>query len=405
MSTSNQALASGGKAGLGFGLTAFFALACGVLVANLYYAQPLVAPIARDVGLGVSAESAIVTATQIGYGLGLVALVPLGDVVENRTLILATMAANAVSLVGFVLAPNLALLFVALLLVGITSTAVQMIVPLAAHLAPPDAGGRVVGNVMSGLLAGILLSRPLASFLSELIGWRGVFLASAAAVVALGLVSVAILPRRKSENRQSYGQLVSSLGRLFVTEPVLRRRALFHAAMFAGFSLFWTGAPIVLLRPPFEFTQNGIALFALSGVLGVFAAPVAGRLADRGHSRRGTLLAMGCVILGFALALAGAHSVAALVVAGILVDLGVQANLVIGQREIFQLDPAIRNRLNAVYMATFFAGGALGSALTSPVLDQFGWPGVCAMGIGFPSLALLYAIFAERDAPVASAAR
>jgi predicted MFS family arabinose efflux permease len=405
MTNSDQTTAPAVANGLGIGLTAFFALACGVVVANLYYAQPLVAPIARDVGLDLSAESAIVTATQIGYGLGLVALVPLGDVVENRTLILATMLANALSLIGFVLAPNLVMLFAALLVVGVTSSAVQMLVPLAAHLAPPHARGRAVGNVTSGLLVGILLSRPLSSFLSGIVGWRGVFIASAAAVLAIAATSFALLPSRKADTAHGYWQLVASLGRLFATQPVLRRRALLHSTMFAAFSLFWTGAPLVLLGPPFSLSQNGIALFALSGVLGVFAAPVAGRLADRGHSRRGTLLAMGCVVFGFALALAGTQSIAALVVAGILIDLGVQANYVIGQREIFQLDPAIRNRLNAVYMATFFTGGAIGSAVTSPALNGFGWPGVCAAGIGFPALAFAYAVVAERHAPVARAAR
>ncbi|WP_152045921.1 MFS transporter [Aureimonas psammosilenae] len=382
--------------GLGLGLTTFFALACGALAANLYYAQPLVAPIAQSVGLDPSVESAIVTAAQIGYGLGLVALVPLGDVVENRSLILATMAANVVGLVGFALAPGLAALFALMLVVGITSTAAQMLVPLAAHLAPPAARGRVVGNVMSGLLGGILIARPLASFLSVHIGWRGVFLASASVVTAIMLASLKLLPRRKPVASHSYPYLVASLGRLFVHEPVLRRRALYHASLFASFSLFWTGAPLILLRPPHELTQTGIAFFALSGVLGVFAAPVAGRLADRGHSRTGTLLAIGTVIAGFAIALAGAHSLAALVCAGILIDLGVQANLVIGQREIFQLDPAIRNRLNAVYMATFFTGGAIGSALTSPALDRFGWAGVCVLGLGFPAAAFLYALLSER---------
>ncbi|GGD92168.1 MFS transporter [Aureimonas endophytica] len=381
--------------GPSLGLTAFFALACGALAANLYYAQPLVAPIAQSIGLDVSIESAIVTAAQVGYGLGLAALVPLGDVLENRRLILSTMAATILSLVGFAMAPNAATLFAMMLIVGLTSCAAQMLVPLAAHLAPPAARGRVVGNVMSGLLGGILLARPLSSFLSVQIGWRGVFLASAGLLLVVLASAVLLLPKRKPAAAHSYGELVASLGRLFLSEPVLRRRALYHAAMFAAFSLFWTGAPLILMRPPHEFTQTGIAFFALSGVLGVFAAPVAGRLADRGHSRRGTLTAMSCVVAGFALALAGPHSVAALVVAGILVDLGVQANLVIGQREIFQLDPTIRNRLNAVYMATFFAGGALGSALTSPALAHFGWTGLCLLGLGFPAVALLCALFGE----------
>ncbi|GGD20467.1 MFS transporter [Aureimonas glaciei] len=383
-------------AGLGAGLTVLFAFACGALAANLYYAQPLVGLIGDSVGLDSSAESWIVTASQIGYGAGLIALVPLGDIFVSRKVILATMAANVASLLGLALAPGLFALFALTLVVGVTSAAAQLLVPLAASMAPPERRGSVVGNVMSGLLGGILLARPLSSFLAEYIGWRGVFGASAAVIAALLVAAFFLLPSRQPTATKTYGALIGSLGRLFVDQPLLRRRALYHAAMFASFSLFWTGAPLILLAEPYGFSPSGVALFALSGVLGVFAAPIAGRLADRGHSRTGTIGAMLAAVVGFGLALFGETSLAALVVAGILVDLGVQANLVIGQREIFALDESIRSRLNAVYMATFFAGGAIGSALTSPVLHAFGWKGVCILGLGFPAVALGYFLLGER---------
>lgn len=385
-----------GRRGLGTVLTILFAAASGALAANLYYAQPLVALIGADTGLPISAESSLVTLAQIGYAVGLVLLVPLGDVLENRRLILATMAANVVALAGLAFAPNLALLFTAMLAVGITSTAAQMIVPLAANLAPAEERGAVVGNVMSGLLLGILLARPLSSFLAEFVGWRGVFGLSAGVIAALGLAALMLLPERRPEGTRGYGALIASLGRLFVNQPVLRRRALYHAAMFAAFSLFWTATPILLLREPYGFSPGGVALFALAGVLGVFAAPVAGRLADRGHARVGTAVAIGIAVLAFVLALFGETSLAALVAAGILIDLGVQANLVLGQREIYQLDDTIRSRLNAVYMTTFFLGGALGSALTSPVLEAFGWQGVCLIGIAMPAAALVYFLLVDR---------
>lgn len=375
---------------LGPGLTLLFAFACGALAANLYYAQPLVALIGEGMGLAPSAESWIVTAAQVGYGLGLVALVPLGDVFENRRVILLTMAANVLALLGLALAPGLPALFALMLVVGVTSSAAQMLVPLAASMAPPQERGRVVGNVVTGLLAGILVARPLSGFLAEAIGWRGVFAASAGLVFALLLAGLALFPKRRPEAGDRYPQLIASLGRLFLREPVLRRRALYHAALFASFSLFWTGAPLLLFGEAYRFSAAGVALFALSGVLGVFAAPVAGRLADRGHQRIGTIVAISTVIAGFAAAFLGARSLAALVLAGVLIDLGVQANLVIGQREILGLDPALRNRMNAVYMATFFCGGALGSALTSPVFEAFGWPGLCGLGLAFPVSALLY---------------
>ena len=378
--------------GLGPGLTLFFALACGALVANIYYAQPLVALIGAETGLAPSAESWLVTAAQVGYGLGLVALVPLGDVFENRRVILLTMAANVLSLIGLVVLPGLFALFALTLVVGMTSTAAQMLVPLAAGMAPPEKRGSVVGNVMSGLIAGILLARPLAGILAEHIGWRGVFGASAALLTVLLGAGILLFPQRRPTVTESYGALIASLGKLFVRERVLRRRALFHAAIFASFSLFWTGTPLVLFAGGYSATE--VSLFSLSGVLGILAAPVAGRLADRGHGRAATIGAMLTVMAGFAIA--GLATLAGFVAAGILIDLGVQANLVVGQREIFSLDAEIRNRLNAVYMTTFFIGGAVGSALTSPVLQAFGWPGICVLGVAFPAMALIYLLAGER---------
>ncbi|MCE7029926.1 MFS transporter [Jiella avicenniae] len=392
--SATKAAPASDTAGLGPTLTFLFALSCGALAANLYYAQPLVSMMGSDIGLPVAAESSIVTLGQIGYAVGLVFLVPLGDLLENRTLILATMAANVVSLAGLALAPGLATLFAGMLVVGATSCVAQMLVPLAANLAPEDQRGAVVGNVVSGLLGGILLARPISSFLADYVGWRGVFGLSAGLIALLALVSVALLPRRVPGGERGYWSLIRSLGKLFLSEPVLRRRGLYHAAMFAAFSLFWTATPIVLLHDPFDFTPSGVALFALAGVLGVFAAPVSGRLADRGHSRIGTAAALSMVIVAFLLATDGT-SLIALVVAAVAIDLGVQANLVFGQREIFRLAPDIRNRLNAVYMTTFFLGGAIGSALASPVLTHFGWLGVCVIGMALPAAALVYFALAE----------
>ncbi|MCQ8781487.1 MFS transporter [Mangrovibrevibacter kandeliae] len=383
--------------GISAGLTVLVAFSCGALAANLYYAQPLVALIGESLGLPRAAESAIVTFTQIGYCLGLVLLVPLGDVLENRRLIIVTMIANVAALIGLTFVPSVAILFGAMLVVGVTSTAAQMLLPLAAHLAPPAERGRIVGNVMSGLLLGILLARPVASFLAEYVGWRGVFALSAGAVALAALACAVLVPTRRPSHRHSYGELIVSLGRLFLREPVLRHRALYHAAMFGVFTVFWTAAPLILLREPYDFSPSGVALFALSGVLGVVAAPVTGRLADRGHTVLGTVIAMLLVIGAFVAALFGQTSLVALVFAGVILDLGVQANMVISQREIYQLDAAIRSRLNAVYLAVFFLGGALGSALTSPVLERFGWVGICILGLVPPALALVS--FLALDAP------
>ncbi|EAU41884.1 putative transporter protein [Fulvimarina pelagi HTCC2506] len=383
------------RGGIGTLLTTLFAFACGALAANLYYAQPLVALIGTDTGLSVSLESFIVTAAQAGYAIGLVCLVPLGDILENRKLILGTMGLNLLSLAGLALLPGLGSLFAMTLVVGVTSVAAQMIVPLAANLAPANQRGAVVGNVMTGLLGGILLARPIASFLADYVGWRGVFGVSGLAIGIILVIGFFFIPHRQPSGGKGYGELIGSLGRLFLTEPVLRRRGLYHAAMFAAFSVFWTAAPIILLREPFGFSSTEVALFTLAGVLGVFAAPVAGRLADRGHTRTGTIVAIALAIFAFVLAWFGETTFWPLLLAGIVIDLGVQANLVLGQREIYQLDESIRNRLNAVYMTTFFLGGALGSALASPLLENFGWTAICLVGGGMPAAALAYFALVE----------
>jgi predicted MFS family arabinose efflux permease len=304
--------------------------------------------------------------------------------------VVLTVAATIPGLLLAGVAHSAPMMLAAAILIGIPTVGVQMLVPLAAHLAPDATRGRVVGNVMSGLLAGILLARPVASLIADAAGWRAVFFAAAAAMAATALLLRFTLPHRQPETQERYGALLATLFALPFTQPVLRRRALYQAACFAGFSLFWTGAPLLLARD-FGFTQRGIAVFALAGAAGALAAPIAGRLADRGYSRGGTLGGLLAVAGGFGIAWVGAwvHSYLLLALAGVVLDAGVQTNLVIGQRAIYALAPALRSRLNGMFLALFFLGGAAGSALTSPVLQAFGWPGICALGIMLPLAALM----------------
>jgi predicted MFS family arabinose efflux permease len=371
----------------------FLAVSCGVIVANIYYAQPLVGLIAPAVGLGAGAASFIVALTQLGYAAGLLALVPLGDIVENRRLLTLTVAASIPALLIAGMARSGAAFMTAGALIGLTSVAVQMLVPLAAHLAPDQQRGRIVGNVMSGLLAGILLARPIASLIAHSFGWRAVFFASGIVMAAEALALRLILPKREPSADHRYFALLRSLLALPFNTPVLRRRAAYQAAAFGGFSLFWTATPL-LLAQKFDFTQRGIAVFALVGAAGALAAPIAGRLADRNFGRPGTVVALLSIVAAFLLAAWGGagHSVIVLAAAGVLLDAGVQANLVFSQRAIYALAPEMRSRLNGVFMAIFFAGGAAASALVSPVLTGFGWPGICGLGVLLPLLALLYFI-------------
>lgn len=377
--------------GMSRGLTFLMALACGAVAANIYYAQPVVGLIGPDVGLSTSAYSLVVTLTQIGYGVGLVVLVPLGDIFENRRLIMVTLVACAAALVGGSVASNAGLFLATSLVIGLSSVVVQMLVPFAAHLAPEETRGQVVGNVMSGLLMGILLARPISSTVTDLLGWRAVFGISAGLMLVLALVLRTILPERKPTASVGYPALLRSMGQLLVRTPILRRRAFYHAMLFGAFSLFWTAVPLILASPACGLSQVGIAVFSLAAVLGAFVAPIAGRLADRGLTKPATAVAILIVVTSFLLVFAsGGHLVAVLFAAALLIDVGVSVNLVLGQRAIFSLGAEIRSRLNGLYMAIFFCGGAIGSAVASWVYANHGWEGIAWCGIAFPLVAGLY---------------
>jgi len=381
-------------------MTFMFAAACGLVAANLYYGQPLAGPISQSLGFSPAATGLIVTLTQIGYGLGLLLIVPLGDLLENRKLVLTLVALAAIALVGAALAWSPSLFLLASLCIGIASVAVQVLVPFAAHMAPDASRGAVVGNVMSGLLCGIMLARPAASFLSELLSWHAVYIISAAIMIGLAVILRVVLPTRVPHTRLHYGQLLSSMGHLALHTPVLQRRALYQACMFGAFSLFWTTTPLLLASPAFGLTQNGIALFALAGAAGAVASPIAGRVADRGWTKLATAFAMALAIVAFFIGhVSGSGSLLALItltLSGIMLDFGVQTNLVLGQRAIYALSAEHRSRLNGLYMATFFGGGAIGSALGGWAYAAGGWNLTSWFGIAFPVIALL-AFLTERE--------
>lgn len=381
--------------GVSGAMTFLLAAACGLIAANIYYAQPLAGPISSALGLSPQAAGLIVTLTQIGYGAGLLFVVPLGDLVENRKLALVMIGIATLGLLGAALSPHAAPFLVASLLIGLGSVAVQVLVPYAAHMAPEAVRGRVVGNVMSGLMLGIMLARPVSSIIAELSSWHAVFLASAAAMIALSLVLARALPPRAPTSRLRYGELLASMGHLAATTPILQRRALYHSCLFAAFSLFWTTTPLLLAGPAFGLSQGGIALFALAGVAGAIASPIAGRVADRGWTRTATVFAMLAVASAFLMThfvpLGSLWSLSSLVCAAIVLDFGVSANLTLGQRAIFALGAEFRSRLNGVYMATFFVGGAIGSAVGGWAYAQGGWTLTSWIGFALPIAALVYA--------------
>lgn len=369
-------------------LITLLAASCGLTVANLYYAQPLLEMLRQAFHLDDATAGTLITVTQIGYAAGMLLLVPLGDRIENRRLVSVLLVITTAAMATAGLAPDFPVLLVAALTAGATSVVAQILVPFAADLAPDHIRGRVVGRVMSGLLAGILLSRTLGSLLAEATGWRVVYLTSAVLMAALALTLHKTLPQRTPTATGTYGALLRSTLALVRTHPVLRRRAVYQAAMFGVFSAFWTTISYVLSSPPFHYSQLGIGLFALVGAAGALVAPLAGRWADRGLGR--PMTAVGFVLGGAAMAVAGfgAHNIVALTGAAVLLDLAVQSTLILGQHAIYQLDGTARARLNSIYIATFFIGGAVGSQVGSLAYHLGGWSAVTATAAVLPVLAL-----------------
>lgn len=384
------------------GMVMLFAFCCGAIVANLYYTQPIIEMIAPDIGLTPAMASLIVSLTQIGYALGLFFLVPLGDLLENRKLMISTTVVSIASLLGaaFIEQPNLFLMVS--LLIGFSSVSVQILIPLAAHLAPAESRGRVVGSIMGGLLLGILLARPVSSVVADHFGWRVMFIAAAGLMAVISVVLLLTIPKHQPDHRASYGQLLHSLGTLLRQQPVLRQRAFYQGCLFAAFSLFWSAAPLELVRNH-GLSQTQIAIFALVGAIGAIAAPIAGRLADAGHTHRASLLAIVFAAVSFLPAFVHPiYSVVGLAVTGVVLDFCVQMNMVLGQRAIYTLDANSRSRLNALYMTSIFIGGALGSAIASSVYEQGGWLGVVLVGSAFPLLALLRFLMVSRHEATAT---
>ncbi|MGI4839249.1 MAG: MFS transporter [Janthinobacterium lividum] len=370
------------------GLITLFAFCCGAIVANIYYAQPIIDLIAPQVGLSAHGASLIVSLTQIGYALGLLFLVPLADLLENRRLMLATLGLSTLSLVAISFTTSAPALLAMSLLVGFSSVSVQMLIPLAAHLAPEQTRGRVVGSIMGGLLLGILLARPLSSLIADHFGWRAVFMTAAVVMLVIIAVMARTMPQRRPDHHATYGELLLSLYHLMARHALLRQRSLYQGLMFGAFSLFWTAVPLELSRQH-GLSQSQIAIFALVGAIGAVAAPLAGRLADAGHTARASLLAMVLAPLAFWLALVHpAYSVVGLAITGVLLDFAVQMNMVLGQRAIYALDANSRGRLNALYMTSIFIGGAVGSSLASSLYERGGWGAIVICGSALPLVAL-----------------
>jgi predicted MFS family arabinose efflux permease len=374
--------------GLSRGLVVLIAVATGAIVANLYYAQPLLHEVSRTFHSGPGPTSGVITATQIGYAAGLLLIVPLGDLHPRRSLATCLFLAAALALVACALAPELWFFAFASVLVGVASVAGQIMIPFAADLAPEARRGRVVARIMTGLLMGILLARTVSGLVSQAAGWRAIYWLSAALMVCFALVLSRTLPAESPRPHRTYSDLVGSSLRLLATEPVLRRRAWHGACAFAGFSVLWTTLAFLLSGSPYHYSNAVIGLFGLVGAAGILAANLAGKLADSERTVVTTVVAGALLAGSFAIAWAGRSSLAALVVGIVILDVGTQGMQITNQAVIYSLRPDARSRINSAYMVCYFIGGAIGSIAAGAVYASHGWAGVCLLGAGFGVLTL-----------------
>ena len=363
------------------------AVCTGLIVANIYYCQPLLVLISKSFGIPESQGGRITFLTQAGYALGLLFFVPLGDKLERRGQIVWMAGFAVAALILAAVSPNLLTMEIACVLIGATSVIPQLILPMAAHLAAPSRTGKVIGSIMSGLLIGILLSRTLSGFVGAWLGWRGMFWVAAGISCGLLVIMRYTLPVSRPNFSGSYGSLMRTLLTLIKEQPVLREAAVINALGFATFGMFWTTLTFHLSGAPFNFHSDIIGLFGLAAAAGALAAPLVGGSADRRNPRITIGYGLGLLLFSFVLLYIWADYVTGMIAGIVLLDLAMQCIHVSNQSRVYALNPGARNRLNTVYMTVSFTGTSLGSALGVVAWDLAKWAGVCVAGMALTAAA------------------
>ncbi|WP_309777553.1 MFS transporter [Curtobacterium sp. SORGH_AS_0776] len=385
--------------------TLLFAVAGGAAVGNLYWAQPLLDDIASSLGTSAAVAGLLVTLTQVGYALGILLVVPLGDVLDRRRLIPGVLVASAVALLFAAVAPSFAVLLVALALVGLTTVAGQLLIPLAGDLADPSSRGRVVGTIASGVLTGILVSRTVSGLVADAFGWRTIYVVAAVAALLFAVLLRRAIPELDRRDRVRYPTLIASVFRAVAAHRAVRVTLVISSAMFAVFTMFWTALTFLLSAEPFGYSTSAIGLVGLAGLAGAVAAQRVGRLHDRGVSVPVTGAAIAVVLVSLVLAGLGARSIVVVLVAVVLLDVGVQATNVLNQTRLFAIDPAARSRLNTAFVTANFIGGAIGSALASVLWNAGVWTAVTVGGAVLVGFALtVWAVHRRRGLVVTARA-
>jgi predicted MFS family arabinose efflux permease len=381
----------------------FLGLACAVGVSTMYYNQPLLLEMGHTYGVTAGRTGFVAVATQVGYAVGLLTFVPLGDVLERRGLMMRMYAAVAIALLLVAVAPTLQLLIVGSVVIGMFASVTHVALPIAPDLVSHEQRGRAIGTVMTGLLLGILLARTFSGWVSGIHGWRWVFVVAAVMNAAFAPLLKKVMPKLPPKQKLRYSDAMKSLWTLFRTQSLLRESSFVGALVFASFSCFWTTLAF-LLHSHYGLGAGVAGTFGVIGAAGAMVAPLAGRLADKHGSR--WVISVGIALLAASYLLLWAEEAAhlsmvfhlvALVIGVIVLDMGAQMTQVANQTRIFGLVPSARSRLNTVYMTVYFAGAAAGSALATIAWVHWGWNGVCSLALGLIVLAGVYHAFGRRD--------
>lgn len=374
-----------------------FSVACGLAVANVYYAQPLLDVISADMGLSHAVVGIVGTVTQVGYGAGLVLIVPLGDLVNQRRLVVGQTVLSALALVAVALAPTTAVLLIGLTAVGALTVVTQVLVAYSAGMADDSGRGRVVGIVTSGIVIGILLARTVSGTVADLAGWRAVYVLAAAAALAMaGLLWMKLPPGGEPRERITYPKLIGSLFTLFATVPVLRTRAVLALLIFMGFTVIATPMVLPLSAPPYSLSTTEVGLFGLAGAVGALGASHAGRLTDRGHGQRVTAIGLVVMLVSWIPIALLPQSLWGLVIGVLAIDFGLQSVHVTNQSLVYRTRPEAQSRLTAGYMVFYSIGSATGAIVSTVTYTHAGWTGVCVLGAAIALIALLFWNFADR---------
>ena len=400
ISPSSRILSIEAQRGISRPLALLFAVTSGLAVANVYYAQPLLDTMANEFAITHATVGLVITFTQIGYGLGLLFVVPLGDLLDRRRLIIAQSLLSALALLVVAFAPTSEVLLAGMAALGLLAVVAQVLVAYSAILALPTERGRIVGIVTTGIIIGILLARTVSGTLSDVLGWRSVYIVSAAATIMIAAILFKALPRQAVPSaRLPYRSLILSVFSLFTEEPVLRIRAIIALLIFAAVTTLWTPMVLPLSAPPFLLSHTEVGLFGLVGAMGALGAASAGRLADRGHAQRVTGIALVMMLFSWLPISLLTHSLWGLVIGLLTIDFALQSVHVANQSLIYRIRPEAQSRLAGGYMIAYSIGCSIGSIASTLIYAYAGWSGVCLLGASISTIAFVFWVLTRHQTP------